>query len=386
VTAIDHPLVCSCGVASPVDQERCPECGQFLHEPDPLEYLELRAADDHEAPPAEEPANLRRHLVDGGTFVLDAPDTVPAIWGHDGQVAWANGESLLIVGPAGVGKSTVAAQLVRARLGLQPEVLGLPVTPTGSKVLYLASDRSPQIARAFRRIFTPDDRQVLDDRLVVWKGPPPSDLAKRPEMLGYLANLAGADTVFLDSLKDMAVGLSDDEVGAGLNRAIQLALANGIDVAGLHHQRKAQNGTKPKTLEDVYGSTWITAGAGSVLLLWGAAGDPLVELLHLKQPAEALGPWKVEHDHHAGTSTVVRGFDPLAWLRHLPAGGTAPDAARVMTEKSSPSDNDRKKAQRLLDGLVRKGLATKSDAQRAGDGGAVAARYFAVDNHHEETP
>jgi hypothetical protein len=34
----------------------------------------------------------------------------------------------------------------------------------------------------------------------------------------------------------------------------------------------------------------ITAGAGSVVLLWGAAGDPIVEWRHLKQPAAEVGP------------------------------------------------------------------------------------------------
>jgi len=74
----------------------------------------------------------------------------------------------------------------------------------GRRVLYLAMDRPHQIRRAFR---------LLDQNLVIWKGPPPADLAKHTEILNELAEQADADVVVVDSLKDAAVGLSEDEVG-----------------------------------------------------------------------------------------------------------------------------------------------------------------------------
>lgn len=328
-----------------------------------------------------------RRMVDGASFVLDGPANPPPVWGSGGQVLWAQGESLIVCGPAGVGKTTLVAQLVRARLGLEEQVLDWPVTTAARRVLYLASDRPTQIAKAMRRLFCEADRRVLADRLVVWRGPPPADLAAHPEMLLELCRAADADTVILDSLKDMAVGLASDEVGAGLNIAIQRVLVEGIEVAGLHHQRKAQNGSVPRTLEDVYGSTWLTAGAGSVVLLWGQPGDPIVELRHLKQPAEDVGPLKVEHDHHTGQSTVTRGFDALRWLRLQPNGGTAPDCARAWFDATSPDDNQRKKAQRALERLVRDGLATRPDGTaKGGTGGSRAARFYAVDTTRGEAP
>jgi replicative DNA helicase len=147
---------------------------------------------------------------------------------------------------------------------------------------------------------------------------------------------------------------------------------------GLHHQRKGQGGSKPTTLEDVYGSTWITAGAGSVLLLWGAAGDPIVELRHLKQPASEVGPLKIETDHFTGRSILFRGqVDALLIMRRAANGIAAAELARLMFECEKPNDNQRKKAQRTLDRLVRDGLAHKTDYVPAGDGGAIAARYHA---------
>ena len=321
----------------------------------------------------------------GGSFLLDVPETPPALWGSEGQVLWARDESLILCGPAGTGKTTLAAQLVMARLGLLHEVLGMPVEAGTTRTLYLACDRPAQIRRALGRLVTEGDRELLDERFVAWSGPPPKDLAAMPELLVQLAREAKADTVVLDSLKDVAIGLSDDGVGAGLNRAMQTCVAEGVQVLALHHQRKGVGGVKPKTLEDLYGSTWIAAGAGSVVLLWGAAGDPIVELVHLKQPAEEVGPLKIEHDHHAGTSTVTRGFDALRFLRLRTSPATTMDVARAMFEKTDPTDAQRLKAKRQLERLVREGLArVVASAQPGGAGGSSATVYVATDGDREE--
>jgi DNA polymerase III delta prime subunit len=315
--------------------------------------------------------------VPGGDWLLDAPEGIPAVCGTDDEVLWAEGEPLLICGPPGVGKTTIAGQLVWARLGLLPDLLGYPVTPTSSKVLYLAMDRPRQIQRAFGRLARPEHRDVLNERLMVRPGPPPKDMAKHPELLAYMANAAGADTIIVDSLKDAAVGLSDDEVGAGLNRAIQTVMAEGIELAALHHQRKGVNGTKPKTLEDLYGSTWIAAGAGSVVLLWGQPGDAIVELVHLKQPGAVIGPLKIEHDHSTGRSSVSEGFDLLAYLRGQPRPVTARDAAHAR-HAEQPSANQEAAMRGALGRLVKKGLAVKTEAEAGGAGGQKPALYGAA--------
>ncbi len=320
----------------------------------------------------------RSRLVGGGSFIFDQPEGVPAVWGDGDDVLWSEGEALWIVGPPGVGKTTVVGQLVRGRLGLDNAAVAWPVKPGAEKILYLAMDRPAQIARALRRHFTEDERQVLDERLVIWRGPPPADVAKHPEILVELCRQAGADTLIIDSVKDAALKLSDDETGSAVNRAIQAVTVEGIEVAALHHQRKSQGGVQPRSLEDVYGSTWLTAGAGSVILLWGQAGDLEVELRHLKQPVNDVGPLKLAHDHHAGTTVVSHGFDPLAYLRHRKAGATAMDAARQMYEKQDPTANERKKAQRRLDKLVVDGLAHRTEGEQGGADGSTAAVYKAL--------
>jgi len=239
-------------------------------------------------------------LRSGAHFVLDGPAELEPVWGAGDEVLWPEGEPLLLAGPTGVGKTTLAHQLLAGRLGIVDNVLGWPVKRAERRVLYLAMDRPRQIRRAMRRLFGEEHRRLLDERLVVWEGPLQFDLGRVPEHLRETVNEAGAGDVFLDSLKDAAVKLTDDEVGGNVNRAMQLCVADGIEVVGMHHQRKGQGGSRPTTLEDVYGSTWITAGAGSVVLLWGSAGDPIVDLAHLKQPAAEVGPHRIEHDHFTG--------------------------------------------------------------------------------------
>lgn len=178
---------------------------------------------------------IRAKLRTGSTFVLDRPAELAAVWGSGDDVLWAAGESLIIAAPPGVGKTTLAVQLVEGRLGLADKVLGWPVEADDRPVLYLAMDRPRQIQRAMLRRFGEQHRPRLDERLVVWEGPLPSDLGRRPELLADMADAAGAGTVILDSLKDAVVKLTDDEAGGNLNRAIQTAVVAGVEVLGLHH-------------------------------------------------------------------------------------------------------------------------------------------------------
>ncbi|WP_052062085.1 AAA family ATPase [Rhodococcoides fascians] len=192
--------------------------------------------------PEPEPERKTFTFLDGASFILDRPERIPAIWGESDHVLWSMGESLMIAGPQGVGKTTLAGQLMRARLGVGPgEVLGLPVEES-KRLLYLAMDRPSQIARAFSRLFAEADRKTIARKLVIHRGPLPQDLAKHPEVLLGMCLDSGADTVMVDSVKHAAVGLVEDEVGARYNRARQHALQAGIQVIDLHHTKKKTAG------------------------------------------------------------------------------------------------------------------------------------------------
>jgi len=319
-------------------------------------------------------------FLQGGAFVLDAPDRIPAVIGEGNRVLWAQGEAFMIVGGNGVGKSTLAGQAVRALL-FGGTFLGLPVTPAKGRVLYLAMDRPAQIRRSLGRQFTEADRARLDDRLVIWKGPPLEDVAKSPLMLVGMAKQVNATHIVVDSLKDAAVGLSDDAVGAGYNRARQMVLTEGIEVLELHHNvKRGPNGAKPTTLADVYGSTWITAGAGSVVILHGEPGDTVVSFVHAKQPAEPLGPWQLSHDHERGRTEIFTADDPWATLRTLGSEVTVQAFAAAFygpktDEKEARADRER--ARRKLDALVKRGAATSMETLNPAGGKPVSV-YSAV--------
>lgn len=336
---------------------------------------QTRESDEAPEPEPQGPALF----VSGAEFVLDQPREIPAVWGGPGRVLWARGEALMLVGPNGVGKTTVAHQLVAGRLGIFGEVLGFPVATGNGRVLYLACDRPRQISRAMQRLFREEHRPILHERLVVWKGPPPHDFAKRPEILAQMCAAAGADTVVVDSVKDTAIGLSDDTVGAAYNRARQAAIAAGVEVLELHHQvKRGANGGMPTTLADVYGSVWLTAGAGSVFLLWGEAGDPVVDFRHLKQPAEEVGPLQILHDHDAGVSRVSESKDLLAIVRNFPQGITVEAAARMLFDAANPSRAQKEKARRQLARLVAGKLMVLVEGSAGGARGGDQARYYLI--------
>lgn len=243
---------------------------------------------------------------DGWDFLASDDVDEPPIWGHEkGAALWSSGESLMIVGPPGAGKSTLAHLVVFARLGLLAEVVGHDVVDDGGKVLYLAMDRPKQIQRAMRRLVRPEHETTLRTRLVVHRGPLPFSVTEGAGQtrIRDWARSIGATTVVVDSIKDVLPDASAEESAGNYNLARQSCLAAGIEWIELHHNRKA-NGTnkEPNTLEDVYGARWITAGAGSVISLWqDEPGSPLVSLRHIRAAGEKLFDTPMVLDPVAGT-------------------------------------------------------------------------------------
>ena len=312
-----------------------------------------------------------RRLVDGASFILDIPEVMPSVWGRDDQILWAAGQGLLICGPQGVGKTTLAQQLVCSLLGINgAALLGFPVIPAEGRVLYLAMDRPQQIAHSFRRMVTEEHRDLLRSRLSFWTGPLPFNIVKDPQALANFLEEAGATIAFADSYKDLAPNLTQDEVGSAVNSAVQEVIARGMQWCGLHHQRKAQaDNRRPNTLDDVYGSNWLTAGMGSVLLLWGKPGSPVVELAHLKQPGAVVGPLNVTHSHAAGTSSVRHVDDTLmAMLLEAGAKGvTVKQVAQVLYGSIDRPETE--KARRRLQKLAEENCARTEPAATGGKGG-----------------
>ncbi|OBG50175.1 AAA family ATPase [Mycolicibacterium fortuitum] len=328
------------------------------------------------------------HADDGAAFILDQPRNIPPVWGEGERVLWAEGESLMIAAGMGTGKTTLAGQLVRAQLGIGDGlVFDLPVVRASGPILYLAMDRPRQIARSLARQFAEADRDALKSGLIVRSGPPIADLAESPKLLAHMAEHYGAAVVYVDSLKDAAVGLSDDKVGAGYNRARQNLMAAGVQLCELHHVVKRNpNGGPPSSIADVYGSTWLTSGTGSVIFLAGDPGDPIVGFRHLRQPAEVVGPFMLTHDHETGQLAI----DPEETVDLLalafdsePDGLTARTAAMAVFETREPTRGQVEQMRRALDRLARVGELVEINGRRGGaPNGRTATAWHPV--HHAD--
>jgi replicative DNA helicase len=322
---------------------------------------------------------LMRQLLTGGA-VFDLPDVIPAVWGSGQRVAWADNERLILCAPQGAGKTTLAQRLALARCGLSDTVLDLPVADDGRRVLYVAADRPAQALRSLRRMPRADQRAVLDERLLIWKGAPPVNVVTDPRaLLAWLQRFDNVGTVVIDSLKDLAPALGKDEVGSAVDHALRHVSDADVQVLALHHPRKAQNESsaerKPRGLDDVYGSTWLTGGSGSVLLLWAQPGELVIELSTLKPIADPVGPMTIVLDPDKGAMSVEAHVDAETVLRAAKSTGvSALELARAIGWKGSePAAKQR--ARRALDRLVVDGLADREEGTKT-----IPARWFWKDD------
>ena len=122
---------------------------------------------------------------------------------------------------------------------------------------------------------------------------------------------------------------------------------------------------------------------GSVILLTGAPGDPVVGFRHVKQPAEEAGPWQLLHDQDAGQMTVKHSFDLIALVKATGADGlTAKGAAAAIFQKREPSSAEVEKARRKLMKLETERLLVRLAGAKGGADGGTAVAWFLADWGH----
>ena len=281
---------------------------------------------------------------------------VESIWGQ-GQ-----GSSGLRarLGDRGAGRcreTTLVGQLLRARLALGSQVLGYSVAPTQSRVLYLVDGpaaTNPTLATAPVR---PRDRGAITGGSLSGRG---RHRRTSPNIGAncWSSRNGQTDTVIIDSLKDAYIGLSDDEASAAYNWPGKPRCKVAYRWSSCTSGQARPGRASPTTLADVYGSTFIPAGAGSVVLLWGQPGDPPVQFRHLKQPMAEVGPWPILHDHARGVSTVHRGADlvQLATIAE-PEGSRSGQPHVPCSRTTKPTDAQIEKARRKL------GVAGRAEAR-----------------------
>jgi hypothetical protein len=174
------------------------------------------------------------------------------------------------------------------------------------------------------------------------------------------AHAMGVTTVVVDSIKDTFLEQSAEGSAAAYNIARQRLVSNGVELIEIHHTRKTstQGHGDRSGIDAVYGSRWLSAGAGSILTLVHAkpAGDyettdeessPVV-LRQVKGITEPHGKMRLTLDRNAGRflpanepeslpsailSTLFFVAEPMTvpaiCAHHFPKGATPAEVSRV---------------------------------------------------------
>lgn len=266
---------------------------------------------------AIDPSYVTRKVFPAGDWALDEPENSRAVVGNRQRILWADGETLFICADTGHGKSTLTQNIVRANIGLIPDILGMAARQFTS-ILYMAADRPMQIKSSLKRMVDESTRKTWNDSMYVHHGPPDFTLNENPErLLPFIRELAEKlerpqfDCLVIDSMKDVTTQMDENPDGQSINRALQSVCQQGVQVLVDIHPRKMN---KPKTkdappiLDDVAGNKNIIAGAGSVLFIEKTEyGFPLY---HLKSPAEAVDGLVMRMNNSTGSiSYSYRGLD-----------------------------------------------------------------------------
>lgn len=316
-------------------------------------------------------------------FLFSTEPKPPPLWGDQDHAMWLSGESLMLFGPPGGCKTTLAFLVVLGRLSIIKEVLGMPVHDDGGKVLAVVADRPRQAERAMRRvpeIADPVNRAILSDRFVVHEGPLPFDITTDKNALADLCQRHEATTVMIDSIKDVCAKPSEEDTANGYNIARQEAVARGIEWIEIHHNRKASgDNKKPTQLDDVYGSRFLTAGGGPIYCLWGRNGSPVVEFTAVRESQGHFPDSKLVVDFATGHIALV-GSDstpttPLECLLQAGAAGVSAEEVAHTLQKTNV-EGVRRQLNRFAATKTSRGKPTNPIARKETVSGRV--RYYSL--------
>ena len=323
------------------------------------------------------------HKKAAGDAILDEPEVLSPRWGHGDRILMVEGEGMMIVGGQGVGKSFLGQQFVMNCIGVRKEaaLLNLPIKPLadGERVLYLGMDRPRQILRSMKRMVSEEDRLLVNEKMDLWSGPVPVALENFADWVK--TSFDGVRLVVIDSLKDLVADLVDGKNANLFNTAVQTLIRDGIDVVALHHNRKATLQGDNDSINSIYGSQWITAGFGSILMIVGAPGDDLVTVKHIKQAFDKVQDIQVQHDQRLGVSTALTNDQAFEIQNQRPSVFSVmkDDPTRVWTVKDLTQEvygscevTQRKAVERELKKLETSRVVTK---QGGGRGKAAAYLY-----------
>lgn len=195
---------------------------------------------------------------------------------------------MVVSGKPGVGKTQLTIQAL-LHIALGKPFLGWDIREP-RKVAFVSMEMGQAEIKVFQEemnsILSDEDRELLHANfLIIPIGQTlmfdnSADQKKIENFLeAYLPEVVG-----FDSLSKTTLGsLEEATVKKVMDFADRIRMNHDCSVVFIHHDRKAQIGNKrPKNLEDIYGSFYITATATTVLGMWQSDKTYEIELNYLK--------------------------------------------------------------------------------------------------------
>ena len=195
---------------------------------------------------------------------------------------------MVVSGKPGVGKTQLTIQAL-LHIALGRPFLGWDIREP-RKVAFVSMEMGQAEIKVFQEemnsILSEEDRELLHANfLIIPIGQTlmfdnAADQKKIEDFLeAYKPEVAG-----FDSLSKTTLGsLEEATVKKVMDFADRIRMNHDCSVVFIHHDRKAQIGNKrPKNLEDIYGSFYITATATTVLGMWQSDRTYEIELNYLK--------------------------------------------------------------------------------------------------------
>ena len=231
----------------------------------------------------------------------------------DFKVPWAivdlmpmNGLGI-IVSATNVGKTQVLSQMCFHQ-ALGRNFIGYDFNETRRKGAIFSLEMGPvgyyRLVAVLAQGYSPADIDSLQENCIIIPLGEPMPLGKLDAANAFFEKVIKEhklEWIAIDSLQKIYTGkLSDDEIRGFFNYLASLRQRYGFYVWLVHHNRKAQGDNKrPNTLDDVYGSMYITAEPDAILALWQPVNSKDLEVIELKNRyAEKAKPFKIRRTEH----------------------------------------------------------------------------------------
>lgn len=203
---------------------------------------------------------------------------------------------MVVSGKPGVGKTQLTIQILM-HIAMGKDFLGWEIGEP-RKVAFVSMEMGQAEIKVFQdemdSILTDEERALLHANfLIIPIGQTLMfDSAADQKKIEQFLEAHHPEVAGFDSLSKTTLGsLEEATVKKVMDFSDKIRMNHDCSVVFIHHDRKAQIGNKrPKNLEDIYGSFYITATATTVLGMWQSDKTYGIELNYLKVRLAAAPP------------------------------------------------------------------------------------------------